>query len=133
MVALLSPSFFLTLFARFPKAMELAHQRTENFSALSFLYALTGSADKLRRLAALAEQQSMKADGHQMEHFHVALLLGDAEERIKVLLKSGQGLNLDSPLVFLSSLGCHSPTGIPHCSYSWSGGSGQCYSPTSST
>ncbi|KAM2362346.1 hypothetical protein ACFXTH_004509 [Malus domestica] len=64
--------------------VEYAHQRTENFERLSFLYLVTGNLDKLSKMLKIAE---VKND--VMGQFHNALYLGDIRERVKILENAG--------------------------------------------
>ncbi|KAM1213127.1 hypothetical protein PS2_004583 [Malus domestica] len=57
--------------------VEYAHQRTENFERLSFLYLVTGNLDKLSKMLKIAE---VKND--VMGQFHNALYLGDIREPV---------------------------------------------------
>jgi len=66
----------------------MSYQRTKDFDRLSFLYMLTGDTEKLRKMLKIA---SMRQD--TMGRYHNALLLGNAEEKVKVLEQSGN-LNL---------------------------------------
>ena len=63
----------------------MAYQRTKNFERLSFLYLLTGNTEKLRKMLKIAE---MRKD--VMGRFHNALMLGDVEERVRILEEVGQ-------------------------------------------
>ena len=63
----------------------MAYQRTHSFENLSFLYLITGSTEKLRKMMKIAEMRN-----DEMSRFHNALYLGDAETRLKVLEGSGQ-------------------------------------------
>ncbi|VDM32758.1 unnamed protein product [Hydatigera taeniaeformis] len=66
--------------------LEMAYQRTKNFSKLTFLYLITGNLEKLRKMMKIAE---VRRDlGKQ---FQIALLLGDVAERVKVLKNCGRG------------------------------------------
>ncbi|EFJ08647.1 hypothetical protein SELMODRAFT_447957 [Selaginella moellendorffii] len=64
--------------------VEYAYQRTRNFERLSFLYLITGNLDKLSRMLKIAETRN-----DVMGCFHNALYLGDVEERVKLLEKTG--------------------------------------------
>jgi coatomer subunit alpha len=67
------------------QVVEMAYQRTKNFERLSFLYLLTGNTEKLKKMLKIAE---MRKD--VMGRFHNALMLGDAEERVRILEEVGQ-------------------------------------------
>ena len=75
--------------------VEYAYQRTKNFERLSFLYLITGNADKLSKMMKIAE---IKND--VMGQFHNALYLGDVAERVKILEAAGQ-----LPLAYLTASG----------------------------
>ncbi|XP_039141352.1 coatomer subunit alpha-3-like [Dioscorea cayenensis subsp. rotundata] len=64
--------------------VEYAYQRTKNFERLSFLYLITGNTEKLSKMLKIAE---IKND--VMGQFHNAMYLGDIQERVKILEKSG--------------------------------------------
>ncbi|XP_024526944.1 coatomer subunit alpha-1 [Selaginella moellendorffii] len=64
--------------------VEYAYQRTKNFERLSFLYLITGNLEKLSKMLKIAEMRN-----DVMGCFHNALYLGDVEERVKLLEKSG--------------------------------------------
>jgi len=74
--------------------VEMAYQRTKDMERLSFLYAITGNIDKLRKMLKIAE---MRAD--VMSRFHNALYLGDATERVKLLQEAGH-----LPLAYLAAV-----------------------------
>eukprot|EP00735_Rhodelphis_limneticus_P003453 TRINITY_DN14929_c0_g1::TRINITY_DN14929_c0_g1_i1::g.25834::m.25834 TRINITY_DN14929_c0_g1::TRINITY_DN14929_c0_g1_i1::g.25834 ORF type:complete len:1225 (-),score=362.34,sp/Q9AUR7/COPA2_ORYSJ/51.00/0.0,COPI_C/PF06957.6/2.6e-120,Coatomer_WDAD/PF04053.9/1e-115,WD40/PF00400.27/0.56,WD40/PF00400.27/4.3e-08,WD40/PF00400.27/9.7e-10,WD40/PF00400.27/2.6e-11,WD40/PF00400.27/7.1e-08,WD40/PF00400.27/5.7e-07,WD40/PF00400.27/3.5e+03,Nup160/PF11715.3/1.8e+02,Nup160/PF11715.3/26,Nup160/PF11715.3/0.012,TPR_2/PF07 len=63
---------------------EKALLKTKNFEKLSFLYAVTGNFDKLRRMINIAEMK-----GDVLGRFQDALFVGDVEERIRVLMDVG--------------------------------------------
>lgn len=65
--------------------VEMCYQRTKNFDKLSFLYLITGNLDKLRKMMKIAEVRK-DVNGQ----FQTALLLGDANERVKILENCGQ-------------------------------------------
>ncbi|KAL1918268.1 uncharacterized protein VTP21DRAFT_2928 [Calcarisporiella thermophila] len=73
--------------------VEKAYQRTKSFDRLSFLYLISGSTDKLRKMMKIAELH-----GDQMLRFHNALYLGDVEERLRLLKEVGQ-----LPLAYLTA------------------------------
>eukprot|EP00736_Rhodelphis_marinus_P009888 Rmarinus@m.17201 len=64
--------------------VERCYRKTRNSQKLTFLYLITGNLDKLRRMAAVAE-----ARGDVMGRFQVALYLGDAATRTKILTEAG--------------------------------------------
>lgn len=65
--------------------LEMCFQKTKNLDALSFHYLITGNRAKLERMLSIAEKRQ---DG--MRRFNSALMLGNIEERVKVLAESGQ-------------------------------------------
>ncbi|KAL7750506.1 hypothetical protein RI367_004280 [Sorochytrium milnesiophthora] len=67
------------------KMVEGAYQRVKAFERLSFLYLASGNQDKLRKMMRVAEMR-----GDVMSCFQNALLLGNVEERIKILRSSNQ-------------------------------------------
>ena len=73
--------------------VEMAYQRTKNMERLSFLYAITGNTDKLRKMLKIAEMR-----GDVMSRFHNALYLGDVGERVKLLTEAGH-----LPLAYLTA------------------------------
>jgi coatomer protein complex subunit alpha (xenin) len=66
------------------QVVEMSYQRTKDFDRLSFLYLITGDTEKLRKMLKIS---NMRDD--IMGRYHNALLLGDAQERVKVLEASG--------------------------------------------
>ncbi|EGD72417.1 COP1 protein [Salpingoeca rosetta] len=75
------------------QVVELAYQRSKSFEKLTFLYLITGNLEKLRKMLKIAE---IRKDVDSQ--FQTALLLGDMEERIRVLQSVGQG-----PLAYLTA------------------------------
>jgi len=73
--------------------VEMAYQRTKDMQRLSFLYAMTGNIDKLRKMLKIAEMRS-----DVMSRFHNALYLGDASERVRLLAEAGH-----LPLAYLAA------------------------------
>ena len=67
------------------EVVEMAYQKTKEFEKLSFLYLITGNTEKLKKMQKISEMR-----GDVMSRFHNALLLGDVEERVKVLESTGQ-------------------------------------------
>uniref|UniRef100_A0A0R3S0K2 Coatomer subunit alpha n=1 Tax=Elaeophora elaphi TaxID=1147741 RepID=A0A0R3S0K2_9BILA len=65
--------------------VEMAYQRTKDFEKLSFLYLITGNMEKLQKMMKIAQIRK-DVNGH----YQTALLLGDIEERIKILKDVGQ-------------------------------------------
>ncbi|KAI6182222.1 Coatomer subunit alpha [Aphelenchoides bicaudatus] len=65
--------------------VELSYQRTKDFEKLAFLYLITGNLEKLKKMVKIAQ---VRKDTHG--NFQTALLLGDVEERIRVLTEVGQ-------------------------------------------
>lgn len=62
----------------------MAYQRTKNFDRLSFLYLITGNAEKLSKMAKIAEMRN-----DHMSRFHNAIYMGDAASRVAVLRDVG--------------------------------------------
>lgn len=75
------------------QVVEMCYQRTKSFDKLSFLYLITGNLDKLRKMTKIAEIRKERS-----AQYHGALLLGDIEERIKLLKQ----VNLNS-LAYLTA------------------------------
>ncbi|XP_003387772.1 PREDICTED: coatomer subunit alpha-like [Amphimedon queenslandica] len=65
--------------------VEMSYQRTKNFDRLTFLYLITGNIEKLKKMMKIAEVRKDISS-----HYQSALLLGDVEERVKVLKMAGQ-------------------------------------------
>lgn len=65
--------------------VEMVYQKTKNFDALSFLYLITGQIVKLQKMLKIAERR-----GDVMSRFHNAVMLGNIEERVKILAEMGQ-------------------------------------------
>jgi coatomer protein complex subunit alpha (xenin) len=65
--------------------VEQVYQRTKNFDALSFLYLITGNAKKLGKMLIIAEKRK-----DVMSRFNNALMLGNIEERVKIMAEMGQ-------------------------------------------
>ncbi|CAF4864256.1 unnamed protein product, partial [Rotaria sp. Silwood1] len=65
--------------------VEMAYQRTKNFDKLAFLYLITGNFEKLRKMMKIAEVRKDVSG-----QFQIAMLLGDVEERIKLLRQCNQ-------------------------------------------
>ncbi|CAG0894770.1 unnamed protein product, partial [Cyprideis torosa] len=65
--------------------VEMCYQRTRNFDKLSFLYLITGNLEKLRKMMKISEIRKDTSG-----HFQTALLLGDVEERVRLLRNVGQ-------------------------------------------
>jgi len=65
--------------------VEMVYQKTKNFDALSFLYLITGNIVKLKKMLKIAEMR-----GDVMSRFHNALMLGQIEERVKIMAEMGQ-------------------------------------------
>lgn len=63
----------------------MAYQRTKNFDKLAFLYLITGNMDKLKKMMKIAEIRKDLSGQYQ-----IALLLGDVQERVKILKACGQ-------------------------------------------
>ena len=67
------------------EVVEKAYQKTKDFERLSFLYLITGNTEKLKKMLVIAERRN-----DVMSRYHNALLLGNAEERVKTLEITGQ-------------------------------------------
>ncbi|XP_044765066.1 coatomer subunit alpha [Coccinella septempunctata] len=67
------------------QVVEMCYQRTKSFEKLSFLYLITGNLDKLKKMTKIADIRKARS-----AQYHGALLLGDLEERIKVLKSANQ-------------------------------------------
>lgn len=65
--------------------VEMCYQRTKNFDKLTFLYLITGNLEKLKKMMKIAEVRK-DVNGQ----YQIALLLGDVNERVKVLEQCGQ-------------------------------------------
>jgi coatomer protein complex subunit alpha (xenin) len=70
--------------AELHQIVEMAYQRTKNFDRLSFLYLITGNAEKLSKMAKIAEMRN-----DHMSRFHNAIYMGDAASRVAVLRDVG--------------------------------------------
>ncbi|KAH8862847.1 Coatomer subunit alpha [Schistosoma japonicum] len=73
--------------------VEMTYQRIKNFDKLTFLYLITGNLEKLKKMMKIAEIRKDTSS-----HYHIALLLGDVAERVKLLRNCGQ-----KPLAYLTS------------------------------
>jgi len=58
----------------------MCYQRTKNFDKLTFLYLITGNFEKLKKMMKIAEIRKDVSS-----HYQNALLLGDVNERVKIL------------------------------------------------
>lgn len=67
------------------QVVEMAYQRTKNFNKLAFLYLVTGNREKLKKMMKIAEIRKDTS-----AQFQTALLLGDVDERVKILRNCGQ-------------------------------------------
>ncbi|EDV25681.1 uncharacterized protein TRIADDRAFT_24616 [Trichoplax adhaerens] len=67
------------------QVVEMAYQRTKNFDRLAFLYLITGNLQKLQKMMKIAEIRKDFSGQYQ-----IALYLGDALERVKILNALGQ-------------------------------------------
>jgi len=65
--------------------VEQVYQKTRNFDALSFLYLITGNIPKLKLMLKIAEKRQ-----DVMSRFNNALMLGNVEERVKIMAEMGQ-------------------------------------------
>eukprot|EP00658_Telonema_sp_P-2_P058507 TRINITY_DN469_c0_g1_i1.p1 TRINITY_DN469_c0_g1~~TRINITY_DN469_c0_g1_i1.p1 ORF type:complete len:1228 (-),score=236.64 TRINITY_DN469_c0_g1_i1:177-3860(-) len=68
------------------EVVESAYIKTQSWERLSFLYMLTGNHVKLAKMLKHAKEKR----GSMMSRYHNALLLGDVEERLDVLLSAKQ-------------------------------------------
>jgi coatomer protein complex subunit alpha (xenin) len=68
------------------EVVENSYIKTESWERLSFLYMLTGNHEKLSKMLRHAKEKR----GSMMSRYHNALLLGDVEERVDVLLSARQ-------------------------------------------
>jgi coatomer protein complex subunit alpha (xenin) len=67
------------------QTVERVYQKTSNYDALSFLYLITGNLEKLKKMLMIA---GLRQD--VMSRFNNALMLGNIEERVKILAEMGQ-------------------------------------------
>lgn len=67
------------------QVVEQVYQKTKNLEGLSFLYVITGNRGKLGKMLKIAERRN-----DVMSRYHNALLVGNVEERVKVLAEMGQ-------------------------------------------
>merc|ERR1719277_1199358 len=65
--------------------VEMVYQKTKNFDALSFLYLISGNIAKLKKMLKIAEMRN-----DVMSRFNNAMMLGNIEERVKVMAEMGQ-------------------------------------------
>ncbi|CAF1084468.1 unnamed protein product [Adineta steineri] len=65
--------------------VEMAYERTKNFDKLAFLYLITGNLEKLREMMKTAEVRKDVSG-----QFQIAMLLGDVDERVKLLRQCNQ-------------------------------------------
>ncbi|KAJ2845901.1 hypothetical protein IWW36_004596, partial [Coemansia brasiliensis] len=65
--------------------VEQAYQRTKAYDKLSFLYSITGNTEKLGKMQKIATMHN-----HIGSRLQNSLLLGDVEDRIRVLQETGQ-------------------------------------------
>jgi len=63
----------------------MCYQRTKNFAKLTFLYTITGNADKLGKMLRIAGIRKEVSS-----HYCTSLLLGDVVERVRLLKNGGQ-------------------------------------------
>lgn len=82
--------------------VEMAYQRTKNFDKLAFLYLITGNLEKLKKMMKIGEwkisvyrQISLRILVAEVRkdvsgQFQIAMLLGDVEERVKLLRQCNQ-------------------------------------------
>lgn len=67
--------------------VERAYQKTKDFDQLSFLYLITGNADKLGKMTNIAERR-----GNVQSLYHNAVLNNDATTQARVLQGAGMGV-----------------------------------------
>ncbi|XP_065347768.1 coatomer subunit alpha [Cloeon dipterum] len=67
------------------QVVEMCYQRTKSFDKLSFLYLITGNLEKLRKMNNIAEIRKDTSG-----QFQGSLMLGDVQERVKILKNCGQ-------------------------------------------
>lgn len=65
--------------------VEKVYQKTKNYDALSFLYFITGNLQKLNLMLTIALKRN-----DVMSRFNNALMLGNVEERVKIMAEMGQ-------------------------------------------
>ncbi|CAF4209674.1 unnamed protein product, partial [Adineta steineri] len=65
--------------------VEIAYERMKNFDKLAFLYLITGNLEKLRKMMKIAEVRKDVSG-----QFQIAMLLGDVDERVKLLRQCNQ-------------------------------------------
>ena len=65
--------------------VEIALQRVQDFSKLSFLYAISGETERMQKMLAISE---IRKD--VMSWYHNALYLGDKEAQVRALAHTGQ-------------------------------------------
>jgi len=65
--------------------VEKVYQKTKNYDALSFLYLITGNIQKLNLMLTIALKRN-----DVMSRFNNALMLGNMEERVKIMAEMGQ-------------------------------------------
>ena len=96
--------------------VEMAYQRTKNFDKLAFLYLITGNLEKLRKMMKIGsnERTNERTNEERVNvsvlrlaevrkdvsgQFQIAMLLGDVDERVKILRQCNQ--SKDTPLPVL--------------------------------
>lgn len=73
-----------------------------SLAGLSFLYLITGNLEKLQKMLKIADMR-----GDVMSTFHNALYLGDANERVRLLLEAGKHSYVSLVLrLFASIMNC---------------------------
>jgi len=72
---------------------EKCHQGTRAFDKLNFFYAITGSTEKIRKMAGVAASVN-----DPTLCYNTALLNSDVEERVRTLMENGQ-----LPLAYLTA------------------------------
>lgn len=65
--------------------VEKVYQKTKNYDALSFLYLITGNIQKLNLMLTIALKRN-----DVMSRFNNAMMLGNVEERVKIMAEMGQ-------------------------------------------
>ncbi|VVD00684.1 unnamed protein product [Leptidea sinapis] len=89
--------------------VEMCYQRTKNFDKLSFLYLITGNLEKLRKMMKIAEIRKDTS-----AQFQGAMLLGDVNERIRLLKNAGQFEEAEQLKAALETAGLPVPEANPN-------------------
>ena len=82
--------------------VEMAYQRTKNFDKLAFLYLITGNFEKLKKMMKIGTKilcffyyfikrfDLAEVRKDVSGQFQIAMLLGDVEERVRLLRQCNQ-------------------------------------------